>query len=205
MKEIVVITRNITLVAVLLMAAGCTKLEDEPEASGGRAPVTPPGIAPVGGLDLGQPNAATPSQAPAGQTPAAPPSGGSRQGIIGKTTAQVVDLHAAMAQNPNLKIVEQRAQGGDPITFALDAYVDVRSRVSTLGMQRDIQAYKALNDRFPTYAEFMDTMRQHGIQFSMIEPYRMYGYDEKTGAIVVLEDPDDKRRRYEAAGLSVDE
>lgn len=168
--------RNTIVLAALLVSAGCTKLEDE---AGGEPPIS-------------------------ASTPAAQPASGERPGIIGKTTNQVVDLHEARAQNPNLKIVQQRAQGGDPISFALDAYVDVRSRVSVMGMQRDVQAHKALHDRFPTYEEFVETMRRHGIQFTMVEPYRMYAYDEKTGEIVVLEDPDEKRRRYEAAGIPVE-
>ena len=194
--------RNAIVLAALLMSVGCTKLEDEAgetTETGGRPPVTLPGIAPAGGLDAGEP--ATPAAAPA---PAAQP-GGERRGIIGKTTNQVVDLHKAQAENPNLKIVEQRAQGDDPISFALDAYIDVRSRASRFGMTRAVQLHQAEHERWPTYDEFVRMMRENRVEFTMIEPFRMYAYDSKSGEIVVLEDPDEKRRRYEAAGISVDE
>jgi hypothetical protein len=192
--------RAVAFVAALLIGAGCTKLNEGTEEARERQPVTPPGIAPLDGLDGGR---AAGGNSPAAGQPA-PSAGGQRQGIIGKTTNQVVDLHKAQAENPNLVIVEQRAQGDDPVSFALRAYVDVRSRASTFGMTRAVQLYQAEHERWPSYDEFVRMMRENRVEFTMIEPFRMYAYDSKTGEIVVLEDPDEKRRRYEAAGLSVD-
>jgi hypothetical protein len=111
------------------------------------------------------------------------------KGIIGKMTDEVVDMHKAMAENPELIIVENKAKGDDPLSFYASAYIAVRSQASQLGMQQQLQHIKILEERNPTYDEFVGIMKSNRIQFSKLPYYRMYGYDEKEGKIVVLEDP----------------
>jgi hypothetical protein len=181
---------------VLTSLSGCEvpKL-DTPE----RKPVTLPGMLPVGEdlSTLSKP--ATPAGAPANAAPAPPPPADNK-GIIGKMTAVVVDAKEAL-KNPNIKQVDNKVGGTDPLTVAASAYVSIRSKASTLGFQQELQHYKALNERNPTYAEFTDIMKRNKIEFTELYPYQMYGYDAETGAIVVLEDTAEKARRYKEAGL----
>ncbi|HUG93527.1 MAG TPA: hypothetical protein VML55_21990 [Planctomycetaceae bacterium] len=192
---------SVTVLLVFALAGGCTKLDEGTEEARRRQPVAP-GIAPFEGLEAGRASGAG-NATGATQPPAQP--AGERRGIIGKTTNEVVDLHAALAENPNLIVAEQRVQGGDPISFALDAYVDARSRIGQEALKYSVRLYQAANDRLPSYNEFMQMMRENRVELTMVYPYQKYAYDSQTGAIVVLEDPDDKRRRYEAAGIPVDE
>ena len=124
--------------------------------------------------------------------------------IIGKTTAKVVDKNKAMAGNPNLVVVENKLQGSDPVSIAGSAYISMSSRISVLNFQNNLKTWKALNDnRNPTYDEFMQMAKD--LRFAMLPPYQMYGYDDQTGSLVILEDKADKKKRYEAAGIPLDE
>jgi len=127
------------------------------------------------------------------------------ESIFGAKTNEVVDMKNAMAENPDLVVVENKINAGDPISQSLQAYVSLRSRASTLGMEHAIKTHKALHDRNPTYGEFMKIMKDNRIEFTKLYVYQKYGYDAETGAIVVLEDKADKARRYKQAGIPLDE
>jgi hypothetical protein len=184
----------------LICLAGCDGMNSGPSK---RMPVTPPGIAPIGQdlSDLAKP--AAPAQPPAAAAPAQPAPPPDNRGIIGKTTAKVVDAKAAK-QNPNIKVVDAAPSGADPLSFALGAYISIRSKASTLGFQGAINQFKGVEGRNPTYAEFMQMAKENRMEFTEIEPFRMYGYDQDTGGIVILEDADEKARVYKAAGLNPD-
>ncbi len=127
----------------------------------------------------------------------------SKKSIIHKTTAVVLDVKKAL-KNPDIKVVDGKIEGVDPFTQAGSAYVSMASRVSTLGMQQAIKAHKALNDRFPTYDQYMKMMKENRIEFAKLPPYKMYGYDDETGHILVLEDNRKKAELYKAAGIPLD-
>ncbi len=176
---------------------GCSK-----EMTGiGEKPKNAPNVIAPGGIDdlAGRP-------AGAANQPAAPPvqPANDGKGIIGKTTNEVVNAKEAL-KFPNIVIIENKSQGGDPITFAASAYVSIRSQASTLGMVQAIKTHQALNDKWPTYEEFMKIMQENRVEFTMLYPYQRYGYDEETGSIVILQDNDDKAARYKAAGIPLDE
>ena len=179
--------------------AGCNDFEKAMESE--RQVVSPPGILPVddmAGDNLGD-NANGNGQENGNATPPddAPPK---RTGIIGKTTAKVIDMQAEMAKNPNLKVVENKVGGGDPITVAASAYISMSSRIAKLNFDNNLKLWKATNDnRNPSYKEFMVMAKD--LNFAMLPPYQMYGYDTKTGSLVTLEDKADKKKRYEAAGI----
>lgn len=147
-----------------------------------------------------QPQAAQPAPqvAPANQPAPAQPD---NKGLIGKTTAEVVDLQAALAANPNLKERERGSLGGDPATQATNAYVYMTSTASTFGIQRALQLYQATNDRFPSFPEFQQMMRENQTEFSAVYPWEMYAYDAKTGQIAILVDQAKKDQMYKDAGL----
>lgn len=199
--------RFITVAACVLYAAlpGCDVFRVEAE----RKPAAPAGILPVGEnlQSLSAPPAASPPATPPGPVapvtapPAAPSA--SNKGIIGKTTAEVVNSKEAL-QNPNIKEVPNEASGGDPLSFALSAYVSIRSKASTLGFQKALNDHKGIEGRPPTFSEFKQMLQQHRIEFTELYPFQMYGYNPDTGNIVVLEDTQKKAEIYQAAGLNPD-
>ena len=199
--------RNVGFVGcvwALTIVVGCEELDPNKKA---RPVVNPPGIAPIGmdPSDAGRaaPANPAPQAAPAAaEAPAANPPADDGKGIIGKTDARVVDVKQAMAENPNLKVVENKTGGDDPISFAASAYVSVRSKASLLPFQAWLKQHKIVEERNPTYAEFMEQMRTHGVEFTALYPWQMYGYDSQAGAIVILEDGVMKAERYKAAGIA---
>ncbi len=189
--------RVLPLAVLLAVAAGCQDFDEALNTD--RAPVNPPGIVTEDADDLARADSpdtggeATPEGTAddAGQPADAAdnPPADDGKGIIGKTTNRIVDMHKAMEENPDLQIVENRIEGSDPLTQAASAYVSLRSKPQMLAFQSQIKTEMALNQRPPTYEELQQMMKTHGVQFAMLYPWQMYGYDEKTGKIVILADP----------------
>ena len=105
----------------------------------------------------------------------------------GAAPAKVVDMSIAVKQ-PNLKVVENKITGNDPLSVAASAYVTQRGRVAMLSLQNSMKMFKAMNGKPPTFKEFQEMMKQHNVELSVLPPKRLYGYDPKTGGIVILED-----------------
>ena len=101
--------------------------------------------------------------------------------------AKVVDMSVATKQ-PNLKVVENKISGNDPLSVAASAYVTQRGRVAMMSLQNSMKMFKAMNGKPPTFKEFQEMMKQHNVELSVLPPKRLYGYDSKTGGIVILED-----------------
>jgi hypothetical protein len=100
--------------------------------------------------------------------------------------AKVVDMSVATKQ-PNLKVVENKISGNDPLSVAASAYVTQRGRVAMMSLQNSMKMFKAMNGKPPTFKEFQEMMKQHNVELSVLPPKRLYGYDPKTGGIVILE------------------
>lgn len=208
--------RNVGLgccVLMLTVAVGCEELDPNKKA---RPVLVPPGIAPIGmdASDGGQaaPPAAAPVAAPpaggvpVAQSPVANPAvnapGNDSKGIIGKSDGRVVDVKKALVENPNLKVVENKTGGDDILTFVGSAYVVARSQASMLGFQAWLKQHKIVEERNPTYDEFIQAMKENGVRFSALYPWQMYGYDAEQGKMVILEDEVMKTEKYKAAGLT---
>ena len=101
--------------------------------------------------------------------------------------AKVVDMSVAEKQ-PNLRVVENKIKGNDPLSVAASAYVTQRGRVAMLNLQNSMKMFKAMNGKPPTFKEFQEMLKQHNVELSVLPPNRLYGYDPKTGGIVILED-----------------
>ncbi len=184
------------LLCLLLFTAGmgCQDPQDIARKQGMADGNEPQGQAPAGAAE----------EMPAAAEPAAQPAGGDqKKSILQKTTAVVVDAKKAL-ENPEIIIVDGKIKGVDPFSQAGSAYVSMSSRVSTLGMQQAIKAHKALNDRFPTYDEYMQMMKENRVEFAALPPYKMYGYDAESGNILVLEDKKKKAELYKEAGIPLD-
>lgn len=190
-------------VCVLIgIVTGCDVTDPNAKA---RPVANPPGIAPVGldPMDGGRAAPLNPppvaAQQPAPAAPAAPANDG--KGIIGKMTGEVLDVQKALAENPNLKIIENKTQGDDPLSFAASAYIHARSEASMLGFKAWLKQHKIVEERNPTYAEFMQAMKENNVHFTARPLWEHYGYDEKLGALVILEDSALKAERYKAIGI----
>ena len=106
---------------------------------------------------------------------------------VAAASAKVVDMSVA-AKQPNLRVVENKIKGNDPLSVAASAYVTKRGRVAMLNLQNSMKMFKAMNGKPPTFKEFQEMMKQHNVELSVLPPKRLYGYDPKTGGIVILED-----------------
>lgn len=197
-----------SLVGLMVLAcAGCGDIQEALESE--RDPVSPPGIAPVeemGGVDVNDPNKDTAGNANGGRAGNSGRRNRPRdESIIGKTTNEVVDKQQAMADNPNLVVVEDKVKGSDPLTVAGSAYVVMSARVSTFGFQQALKVFKAQHGRNPTYEEFTQMMQENNVQFAKMRPYRKYGYDAETGGIVILEDKALKAEIFKERGIPLEE
>lgn len=146
----------------------------------------------------------TPSQETAVEQPApgeTPPPAQKRENILGKTTAEIVDAKKAMAENPDLKVMQTSSLGGDPLTQGANAAIYIPSRILMLNMQNTLKQFQALNDRWPNYEEFMDIIKQNNIQFNMLKRWQMYGYDSEKGEMMILQDEAKKKDIYEKNDL----
>jgi hypothetical protein len=192
--------------ALLLFAglAGCGDFEEAMNSE--RQPVSPPGIAPIedmSGHTLENPQPVNPQ---ANGAPAQPPAdpGPPTEASIPQVDAKMVDMKAAMAQNPNLVVVENKIEGSDPLSVTASAYVSLRSKPGLLAFQHNLNIWKATNDnRNPSFEEFQEMAK--GLQFGPLRPYQMYGYDADKGGLVILEDKAQKKRHFEEKGIPYEE
>ncbi|MBI1248568.1 hypothetical protein GC197_12105 [bacterium] len=136
-----------------------------------------------------QPAEAAPGQSmpsePAAETPAEPAK--PKKGVIHQTTDVVVDAKEWL-QKPGIEARDGKIEGVDPFSQSASGYFTLAAKASTLGMQQQIQHYKALNGKNPSYKEFAQMMRDNRIEFAKLRWYEIYGYNEDTGNILVLVD-----------------
>lgn len=176
----VTMMRTALILGVGLFTAGCADRVKEPAAE------TPP-------------QAAAPQQAPAAEPAPEQP----KKVPITKREARLVDRNKAMQENPALIEVENKITGSDPLTAVAQSYFTIGSRAQVLNLKHNIDIMHAAEGRWPTFSEFQQSLKQHNVQLSALYPYQMYAYDDQTGGLVILEDPEEKRRHYEDAGLEV--
>ncbi|MBA2114747.1 hypothetical protein [Bremerella alba] len=120
---------------------------------------------------------------PAEPAPAPKP----KKGLIHQTTDEVVDAKEWL-QKQSIEARDGKIEGVDPFSQAASGYFTLAAKASTLGLQQAVQHHRALNDKYPTYDEFMKMMRDHRIEFAKLRWYEIYGYNEDTGKILVLVD-----------------
>lgn len=141
-------------------------------------------------------------QAPPAEEPAAPKPAAKRW-LINKVPWRIVDKNKAMAENPNYVVVQQvKADASDYFTAVSNAYVNAKTRIYLLNLRHDIDIQRAANDgKWPTFEEFQKALKRNQIELNEMFPYQVYAYDDQTGEIVILEDPVEKRRLRQEAGL----
>jgi len=125
-----------------------------------------------------------------------------REGIFGKTTAEIVEVKQAMAENPDLKIFQRQGLGNDPLSQYANAYIYLSSEIQMQNMKHQLDILKVDNDfKNLNYTQFMKFVKDNNFQFSMLKPWQKYGYNEETGSMVILQDEAEKKRRFQAAGI----
>jgi hypothetical protein len=117
-----------------------------------------------------------------------------------KREAALVDKKQALSENPKLVEVENKINATDPLTAVAQGYFSIGSRANVLAMEHTIKTMHALNERYPTFAEFEDLMKKNGARLGQLYQWQMYAYDDATGTISILEDRAVKKAMYEAAG-----
>jgi hypothetical protein len=118
-----------------------------------------------------------------------------------KRVAELVDKKQAMAENDKLVEVDRnRMSSQNYLTAVGQGYFAAASRLELLNLQNAVNQMQALNERYPTFAEFKDLLKQTGVRLGNLYEYQMYAYDDETGEICILEDRAHMKRIYEAAG-----
>lgn len=179
-------------VALSVFVLGCAEPIqplDSPEASNNSP-------APAEGSSSEDTSAATPSEPAepmaaetASQPPVAEPAPEPKpkKGVIHQTTDKVVDAKEWLKKE-GIEGKNGDIEGVDPLSQAASSYFTLAAKASTLGLQSAINNYRALNDRYPSYEEFMKMMQENRIEFAQLRWYEIYGYNEDTGKIMVLVD-----------------
>lgn len=180
----------------------------------GRQPVAPGGVASSGDVSAVQDAAGggaaapaanpQPAAAPVANPPADPPEQ-PKGSIIGRTTSKLVDA-AEAKKNPKVIEVDNKVTGGDPLTVSFNAYVSITSRASVLNFKHQMDILKATNDdKYPSFKEAEKLMKQLNIHLAELPPYQLYGYDAKTGGIILLEDKAEKIRLFKLNNIPLEE
>lgn len=193
---------------------GCEDFEKAMDGPGRENVVAPNGIATGGDISAVQNATGGGSAAPAANpqpaaapaaNPAALPAAQPTGSIIGKTTGKLVDL-AEAKKNPKIVEVENKVTGSDPLTVSFNAYVSITSKATALNFKHQMDILKAANDdKYPTFKEAEKLMKQMNVELNALPPYQLYGYDAKTGGLVVLEDKAEKIRLYKLNNIPLDE
>lgn len=113
---------------------------------------------------------------------------------IPEDTVRIVDKKTAMAENPKLFETENKITASDPIFAPAQGLRAVGSKAEMLAFDHTIALHKAQYDKNPTYEEFMGYYEQAHVKLKGLKPWQMYAYDEETGTMTLLEDPDAKIR-----------
>jgi hypothetical protein len=163
---------------------------------GGMAGLVLPGDDDVRGAGNGGQNQ-TPQPAPPQPNP------GNAGKAIPEDQARFLEWPKAKQDRPGLEVVDDTPQGGDYLTFLGSAFVTLRSRPQVLNFQHQLDIMAAGNEggNPVSLKEYQDLARQLKIDFNKQPAYRYYGYNTKTGKLVMLEDKIEKKRIYEEKGI----
>jgi hypothetical protein len=123
------------------------------------------------------------------------------KGILNKTTTKVVDAKKALAENPNLVVVERGDLGNNYFSQIANARVMVAAQISKLNVQHAMDLHQAEHGKYPTYEEFMGIMKRDGYRLTEVYAWQTYGYNEDDGSMVLFTDEALKKKIYEEKGL----
>jgi hypothetical protein len=142
---------------------------------------------------------------PEAKPPAKPPI--ETRKTVGKTTQNVLELDAALADGGAVSDPTAEREGLDIVT---GAYRSSAAQIGGIAVEQAVRLYAAENGSRPsTHAEFMkDIIRPgqpDGIQLPMLPYYQEYAFDPGKGSIIIVEFPARREQREKgttgAAGL----
>lgn len=146
-----------------------------------------------------RPQAAPPTSAsPRVSVPATVPPPRREGTILTERTSEVVDF--AQAQAAGYRPVPGQ-EGVDVLTQLGTVGVRVGSFVGSIPLKRWLQEHKALNGRYPTFAEVTEWIAQNNYELPARYGYERYAYDESTGQFIVVEHPDLKTQYMRDRGV----
>jgi hypothetical protein len=126
---------------------------------------------------------------------------------VGKTTQNVLDLPAALAQGA-VRADAAAETGESPLGVAAQAYRQSVATIGGLAVEQKLKLHEAEHGRRPaTYGDFMSAIiapgAPDGIHLPMLPYYQEYAFDPETRGLVVVEFPEKKRQRErETTGAS---
>jgi hypothetical protein len=109
-------------------------------------------------------------------------------GNFGVMTNQVYNLPEIVKLRPDLKVMSKSTTG----SFVTTSYYAPASRASALAFKHNMDIWKATNDRYPTYREYISQTKQFKLEMAKLPPWQVWAYNERTGELKVLEDPKKK-------------
>lgn len=146
-----------------------------------------------------------------GQNNSAPPPQTNQQ-TIPNVEPKIVEWPKYGQEHPNVVPVDGKVEGFDPYSSAASAYVNIPARIEGMAagynakLQSQIDALDGGKDPQPmSYQAFVNDYKKSGRRFKATRPYRLYGYNPKTGNVVLLEDKAMKARIYKEKGIPLDE
>jgi hypothetical protein len=179
--------------------SGCGEFQAAMDAPPKENAAAPKAAAVPANVQPGQPAVVAPTAQP---VEAAKPNGP----IIGKTDGKIVDLVEAK-KNPKVVEVDSKITGSDPLTTSFNAYVSITTKASVLAFKHQMELMKEVNGGkdYPPYKEAVQLMKQLKVEVASLPPWQMYGYDAKSGGLVLLEDKGEKIRLYKANNIPIEE
>ena len=123
---------------------------------------------------------------------------------------KIVDKHKALAENPNLVEVENNTEAGDYFSAVFQAYFSSVSKLNIATMEYNAQLQAQLNaidgpsdPKPPSFEEFNEHAKMNPNNIKALKKWQVYAYDDQTGKVTILEDPEERDRLREEAGLSI--
>lgn len=117
-----------------------------------------------------------------------------KRGLPGLMSDRVYDYHQVIKVKPNLRIID-KPQGQSVYGNAYFTLAKLSKGIFDYQMRQS----KALNGRWPTYDEYINMSRDMRKDLMRLPPFAIYAYDEKTGKLHIMEDPEAKKRHQEAS------
>jgi hypothetical protein len=120
--------------------------------------------------------------------PAAPP----QQNML-KREAELVDRNKYLAEHPNAIEMEKNEINATGYFDAVgQGYRAGVTTLTTSTYEYDLRLWREMNNgRWPTFAEYKEILDRNGVKFKGTKLNQVYGYDDQTGQLSILELPEE--------------
>lgn len=118
-----------------------------------------------------------------------------KRGLVGMTSDRVYDYHQVIKLKPTLKVVDKPSAQ----TVYSRAYFSAMGKLGKGVFEYNLRLLKAESGRNPTYKQYTDTMRSSKVQLPKLPSFAIYAYNDKTGKLLILEDPAARKAHEDAS------